>query len=306
MKHILRNWLKPTVFRTLTHPGVNALATRLYQRSPRLFNRLLGRSPFPYVGTLTWNYQEGKSLKMYSDGKDSIVSSLYSAHQNPASHLELDEIQCWLQCHPNDNSPFYVMDIGANTGLYSLLSALSAPEVQVIAFEPLPRIQAYLQRNLRLNGIRQQVQIRSEAASDHNGTGSFYAVRSLTLPVSSSENGDFRRGKAPTEAIQIQFCKIDDLWPQLHWPRVDLIKIDTESTEPQVIRGMLNLIARHQPIIFCEILTKACAQAIEELLTPLNYRYGRIHSASLPELHTAIPFQRPERNYLLMPQRLTT
>ena len=57
-------------------------------------------------------------------------------------------------------------------------------------------------------------------------------------------------------------------------PKVNLVKIDTESTESQVIRGMRNTVERDHPDIFCEVLQgRADTRALEEILAPLGYRF---------------------------------
>jgi hypothetical protein len=56
--------------------------------------------------------------------------------------------------------------------------------------------------------------------------------------------------------------------------RVDLVKIDTESTEPQVLQGMLQTLTRDRPNIICEVLKgRGSEQAVEDLLSPLGYRF---------------------------------
>lgn len=56
--------------------------------------------------------------------------------------------------------------------------------------------------------------------------------------------------------------------------RVDLIEIDTESTEPEVLRGMIETIGRDHPIILCEVL-KGCGseEPPEEILSYFGYRF---------------------------------
>jgi len=55
---------------------------------------------------------------------------------------------------------------------------------------------------------------------------------------------------------------------------VRVVKMDTEGTEPDVLAGMAETLARDRPAIFCEVLagTKT-ADALEERLRPLGYVY---------------------------------
>ena len=54
---------------------------------------------------------------------------------------------------------------------------------------------------------------------------------------------------------------------------VDLVKIDTETTEDDVIAGMLQTIERDHPAIICEVLEEKTAGEIERLLAPHEYGY---------------------------------
>jgi FkbM family methyltransferase len=66
-----------------------------------------------------------------------------------------------------------ILDIGANTGLYSLIAKTVNPGTQVYAFEPLPSFNAALRKNIRLNGF--DVEVVEQAVSDFIGTAEFYA-----------------------------------------------------------------------------------------------------------------------------------
>jgi hypothetical protein len=55
--------------------------------------------------------------------------------------------------------------------------------------------------------------------------------------------------------------------------RVDLVKIDTENTEPRVLHGMLETLHRDRPFIVCEVLGRGSEKSLEEILQPIGYRY---------------------------------
>ena len=83
-------------------------------------------------------------------------------------------------------------------------------------------------------------------------------------------------------------------------PRVDLLKIDTESTEPQVLAGMLKTIERDRPQIICEVLPDLTETRIEELLSPLGYSFYRITDRGLVR-QESITGDLIFRNYLFSP-----
>ena len=80
------------------------------------------------------------------DGRDFVVATACEGgllqYEKPLPQLLI----AWLI---QDEGLF--LDVGANTGLYSLLAAAAARAVRVVAFEPMADIAAKLQRNVQLN-----------------------------------------------------------------------------------------------------------------------------------------------------------
>ncbi len=71
---------------------------------------------------------------------------------------------------------------------------------------------------------------------------------------------------------KVEVVQVDD-FVSARGLSVDLIKMDTETTEDEVFRGMTATLARDRPHIFCEILDEAVGQAIERILRPLGYEF---------------------------------
>jgi methyltransferase, FkbM family len=67
---------------------------------------------------------------------------------------------------------------------------------------------------------------------------------------------------------------IDKFVKEKNIEKLDLVKIDTEGTEPQVLKGMADVIERDRPILICEVLKGfETEKHLEDLLGPLGYRY---------------------------------
>jgi len=269
---------KRSIFRVLTSPGINQLGSRLARTYPGLLKPALGKSSFPYVGILTWEPVPGQTVKMYSDGTDVIVTSLYLAGE-----YEPEVTRVWLQLL---KPGMKVLDIGAHTGYFALLAAMCCEQTQVLAIEPVPRVLTYLYRNLALNAVQNRVMVFAGGASDHQGRDTFYQVEAITLPCSSSENKGFREHKAITTPIQVELMPVDDLLAQIGMPQVDLVKLDTESTEPLVVAGMLKTLQHARPLMICEILSDQAGQALQALLTPWDYRYFSLTAQGLVQQET--------------------
>jgi hypothetical protein len=54
----------------------------------------------------------------------------------------------------------------------------------------------------------------------------------------------------------------------------DFIKIDAETAEPQILRGGLETLARHRPIISLELWDDESRNSREDILCLLDHGYG--------------------------------
>ena len=138
-----------------------------------------------------------------------------------------------------------VADIGANIGMTSILfSQLSA---EVAGFEPSPSTYNLLVKNLNQNsvenvkavncGIGDKKQLTTLTYSDSLRAGGFVSDQ-IDLGVSHT-----------TEAVKID--RFDDIWER-HLNKLDFMKIDVEGYELNVIKGSLETIKKHKPIVALE------------------------------------------------------
>ena len=72
------------------------------------------------------------------------------------------------------------LDIGANTGIYSLLSKSICPKRKIYAFEPFPPILKILKSNIALNTIASDIVFVDAAASDETGGANYLFPRRST------------------------------------------------------------------------------------------------------------------------------
>jgi FkbM family methyltransferase len=149
------------------------------------------------------------------------------------------------------------VDVGANCGLYSVLGALWNPNLNVIAFEPVPLIFSSLKRNVLLNHLESRVHCENVALSSKSGTATFFLPRSEGLDIETtgtlaSESWQSRKGSPILEVETVRF----DEYEASNTMHVDLIKIDVEDFEADVLEGMLRVINRDRPFIVCEVLPR--------------------------------------------------
>jgi len=67
-----------------------------------------------------------------------------------------------------------------------------------------------------------------------------------------------------------------------------VIKVDTESTEPDVLRGAAGLLATSRPWIICEVLAGRTEADLTAILAPLGYCWFRIDGAEPLEARSLI------------------
>jgi FkbM family methyltransferase len=211
----------------------------------------------------------------------------------------------WLGAFEIDALPYFVqyartascvLDVGSAEGVYALLAASVSPDAKVFAFEPGSRQLERLQRNIELNrpGPGDRVEVVDVALSDHDGDQLFFELPGGT----SSLNPEFRRD---TAARQVRVARGDSLVQSLvEGRRVDLVKIDTESTEPDVISGLRDTIAADRPAIFCEVLRGRTEDRLQQLVDELGYDTWWLGPAG-PERSSRIEGRPTFVNWLFLP-----
>lgn len=155
-----------------------------------------------------------------------------------------------------------VLDIGANVGLYALLAAMISDR-PVCAVEPTPDLAQAARDLAQLNGL--DISVEELALGDSSGTATLYL--SDRTDSSNSLNPNFRRH---SREIEVELRTVDE-----HVERTGqvpaIMKIDTETTEPQVITGAFRTIAEHRPWIFVELLVNRSEQELREAIAPHGY-----------------------------------
>ena len=145
------------------------------------------------------------------------------------------------------------LDVGAHVGYYALLAGHANPNGTVLAFEPHPDAFERLRRHVALNGLA-NVRCVRVAAGETDGTADFYTVRMAGIPTSSSLSRETMAGTEGLVSFAVEVAAIDGHLRAQNADTVDLVKLDTEGTEPEVLRGMSATIEEHHPDIICEVL----------------------------------------------------
>jgi hypothetical protein len=85
--------------------------------------------------------------------------------------------------------------------------------------------------------------------------------------------GDYTGGTAD---LTVQSVALDTFINKNAIKRIDLMKIDVETHEPQVLEGYSRYISQHKPTILIEILEQEIADKINAMVDGLGYLYFNI------------------------------
>jgi FkbM family methyltransferase len=178
-----------------------------------------------------------------------------------------------------------VLDIGANTGVYTLLACAANPRARVISFEPVPHVYLKLVENVRLNRWESQCCIRQEAVSSTNGSAQFH-VPFGELPTSASLAVEGFRGREGT-LIQVPLVTVDSLLQKDD--RVNLVKIDVEGFEDHVLKGMQEVLATSAPTLIIECNSDGPFRAVEAILAQFGYRFYHLRHEGPTPMDRIVP-----------------
>jgi FkbM family methyltransferase len=136
----------------------------------------------------------------------------------------------------------HCIDVGAHEGAFLDDIVRLAPNGRHIAYEPLPDLASELSR--RYPGV----DVRARALSDRQGEAEFVHV--VTRPGWSGFRERPYPGRETTRRITVTTESLDSTLEPDYVPH--LIKIDVEGAEEQVLRGAIETLRRHRPLVALE------------------------------------------------------
>lgn len=202
-------------------------------------------------------------------GKDQVVRSImqggWTQYEPPLPSLIAQLCQRW--------SPQFI-DIGANTGYYSLLAACTGA-THVWAFEPIDTIRDQFKLNCDESGFARKTTISALALSSEKSVSKIYLPNDShgLIETSASLNPDFR--SEHSQVLQVDVSTLDVFFSEenlLELVGDVLIKIDVESHEHKVLMGADGVISKKRPFIALELLPGADRLYIGDFMRKNEYK----------------------------------
>jgi FkbM family methyltransferase len=170
-----------------------------------------------------------------------------------------------------------IIDIGANTGVFALISKAINEKSQVYAFEPIERVYDKLVQNIKLNEF--DIKAYKQATSNYDGNGVVYDVMGDHV-YSVTVNKNIHPSDSYVEKVNIELIRLDSFIKENNISKIDLMKIDVETHEPEVLEGMGDYLQKFQPTLLIEVLNDEIGFRIQELVKNLDYLYFNINEDS--------------------------
>lgn len=145
-----------------------------------------------------------------------------------------------------------VVDVGANTGTYTLATAASESSARVVAVEPHPEVVGQLRANVEVNDFDDRVDLLECGLGEADESREFHLS-------SYDELGSFSRDHASAweaqvvDTASVSMRRLDSLVDSGTVPPPDHLKVDVEGFGLNVLRGAETVLREHRPTVYFEL-----------------------------------------------------
>jgi FkbM family methyltransferase len=174
-----------------------------------------------------------------------------------------------------------VLDVGANVGFYSIAlgKAVKALKGTLYAFEPVASNLKRIEQAVVLNGLERTVQPFNIALGDRNGVIKMFMEQDNRASTGNAIIITDHIADQLSQNVTARITKLDTFAEEQNIRSCHLIKIDVEGAEVMFLRGGIEFLSLHRPIIYGEFnaywLKRFGGSFMEvvEILKPLEYRF---------------------------------
>ena len=239
----------------------------------------------------------GQNFKLYNECDDHLVDAFYYEKDYQEDH----DLKLFTALARHSQN---IIDIGANTGIFSVLSSLANKDSKIYAVEPFGPNFKRLNVNLSLNNCT-NVKPLQVAMGENVGTVEFTVPESNEITDVSSVNGEFSKSMYPElkwkkETVALE--TLDHIKSSNNIEKIDLIKCDVETYEMSVFRGMDRVMTEDRPVILFECFLDTERQLFfNDILKKYNYYVYGVLAEGLVHMNEGFDKRVGGLNYLLSP-----
>ncbi|WP_234401571.1 FkbM family methyltransferase [Thermobifida halotolerans] len=246
--------------------------------------RATGRLPAPAALREVTGRVDGVEYVMRDPSRCIIAKELYwggGRRPQPADDLAVRTFAAAVR----DAAALF--DIGAYTGLFTLVGTAVNPVLRAHAFEIVPEVYQALVDNCVRNRVLHRVTLH------HTGIGD--PATTVTMPARSADSAlpcfyssrlDFSDG------VPVEVVALDSFTDQVAPGSRAVLKVDVEGTEAAVFEHGQKFLAAHRPDILCEILPGADTDRLRALLRPHGYHCHLVGDQALAPASDLVPHPR--------------
>lgn len=247
-----------------------------------------------FKGTFKINLDKTHSLKLMHYGYQ-LENEIF---WNGIKGWEAKSFKAWIDYCKKSH---VIFDIGANTGIYAILAKTVNPVSKVYAFEPVKRIYEKLVYNSRLNSF--DINSQCIAVSELTGTERIWDFNlehpyAASLVKPKNESDIYKHYDIPV-------ISLDDFIEKHGISKIDLIKIDVETGEPNVLKGYSKFFSLHKPVLLIEILYNEIGEQVQSFIESSNIKYDYFfidEKKGLLKVENIRRLSNVYFNYLLIPK----
>lgn len=240
---------------------------------------------------------------LHCNGKDQVAMEAYQKGWKKYEEPLPEILTTILKTEPS-----CFIDVGANTGFYTILAATAgAKEVHV--FEPYQESIDILKKNIELNTscYCSPIYTNEVAVSNINGETEFFIPDQGhgLVETSASLNKEFK-----TTHSSVQKVKTVTLDSYVNNHLIDLnltliLKLDVEMHEPQVLLGATETIKNYRPVILIEILPGSDLNFYYQWLEENEYIHYDLYEPTAAIANKKIRSSHQKRDHLFLPKEIS-
>ncbi|MEO9503618.1 FkbM family methyltransferase [Nonlabens ulvanivorans] len=244
----------------------------------------------PLNGDISIEIDGFNEFKMKCLNDDSVVKELYWTKFNG---WEKTSLTLWKNLLEKIESDSVILDVGAYSGIYSLIASSYENVKHIYAFDIQDNCINRLEENLQLNNIS-NASIVKAACSNSEDIIEFYYYEEegIMSSVAGIVPKKMNNLKTSVNSIVLDSWSISESLKNIR-----LIKMDVEGAEQKTLLGMRDILRKDKPDILIEINDFKDVKKVKNIF-PTGYKLYDINEKSL-EIKKLGLFSKPskDRNY---------